>query len=135
MYDKIAMRFPSQLALPLAASDAREEEAAMAMAPKFIGAFIKRREHPRLITGTAMYVDDLQLPGTTCMAVLRSPYAHARLVRIDAQAARNDPRVLAVLTGDDVKDALSHLGVRHLDMPLKPENIWRILLERPQSRR
>ena len=75
----------------------------MAIPPKFVGMPIKRREDPRLITGTATYVDDLQLPGMTYMELLRSPYAHARIVRIDTQAARHDPRVLAVLTGEDIQ--------------------------------
>src|SRR5919109_473332 len=94
-----------------------EENTAMAMAPKFVGAPIKRREDPRLITGTATYVDDLYLPGLTYMAVLRSPYAHARIVRIDAQAARDDPRVLAVLTGDDITEVPGPLPIGEVDLP------------------
>jgi len=89
----------------------------MAMLPKFVGTPIKRREDPRLITGTATYVDDLHLPGTAFMAALRSPYAHARIVRIDTQAARADPRVLAVLTGDDIKEFPGPLPIGAIDLP------------------
>jgi aerobic carbon-monoxide dehydrogenase large subunit len=89
----------------------------MALPPKFVGMPIKRREDPRLITGTATYVDDLHLPGMTHMALLRSPYAHARLVRIDTQAARQDPRVLAVLTGDDIQEVPGPLPIGEIDLP------------------
>jgi carbon-monoxide dehydrogenase large subunit len=88
----------------------------MAIPPKFVGMPIKRREDPRLITGTATYVDDLQLPGMTYMAVLRSPYAHARMVSIDTQAARHDPRVLAVLTGDDIAEVPGPLSIAEVDL-------------------
>jgi carbon-monoxide dehydrogenase large subunit len=89
----------------------------MAVPPKFVGMPVKRREDPRLITGTATYVDDVQLPGMTYLAVLRSPHAHARLVRLDIQAARADPRVLMVLTGEDVKEALGPLPIGEIDLP------------------
>jgi carbon-monoxide dehydrogenase large subunit len=89
----------------------------MALPPKFVGMPIKRREDPRLITGTATYVDDLHLPGMTYMAVLRSPYAHARIVRIDTQAARRDPRVVAVLTGDDIAEVPGPLSIGEIDLP------------------
>src|SRR5882724_8322092 len=68
------------------------------------GSGIKRREDPRLITGSATYTDDVKLPGLTYAAVLRSPYAHAKLTRIDVSAARKAPGVLAVYTGAEVKD-------------------------------
>jgi carbon-monoxide dehydrogenase large subunit len=68
------------------------------------GSGIKRREDPRLITGTATYTDDVKLPGLTYAAILRSPYAHAKLTRIDTTAARKAPGVLAVYTGADIKD-------------------------------
>src|SRR5918996_4303460 len=90
---------------------------AMALPPKFVGMPIKRREDPRLITGTAPYVDDLHLPGMTYMAVLRSPYAHARIVSIDTQTAHHDPRVLAVLTGDDITEVPGPLSIGEIDLP------------------
>ncbi len=72
--------------------------------PTLFGSGIKRREDPRLITGTATYTDDVKLPGLTYAAILRSPYAHAKLTRIDVAAARGAPGVLAVYTGADIKD-------------------------------
>ncbi|MBI4542760.1 MAG: xanthine dehydrogenase family protein molybdopterin-binding subunit, partial [Gemmatimonadetes bacterium] len=68
------------------------------------GSGIKRREDPRLITGRATYTDDVTLPGMTYAALLRSPFAHARIKRIETRAAKSAPGVLAVYTGLDVKD-------------------------------
>src|SRR5215218_7321110 len=72
--------------------------------PTLFGSSIKRREDPRLITGAATYVDDIKLPGLTYAAILRSPYAHARITAIDVTAARRAPGVVAVYTGADIKD-------------------------------
>lgn len=75
----------------------------MAEIPKMVGARVKRREDPRLITGNATYTDDLHLPGMQFLAFLRSPYAHARVSSIDVSKAKALPGVIAVVTGDDVK--------------------------------
>ncbi|HZU76431.1 MAG TPA: hypothetical protein VFA70_06675, partial [Dehalococcoidia bacterium] len=72
--------------------------------PKLIGARVKRREDPRLITGHAQYVDDLQPARCVHMAVRRSEYAHARIVRIDTEAAKAMPGVLGVYTAEDVSE-------------------------------
>ena len=61
-----------------------------------LGTSIKRREDPRLLTGQASYVDDIKLPGMLYMAVLRSPYGHARINSIDISAARSHPKVKGV---------------------------------------
>jgi carbon-monoxide dehydrogenase large subunit len=71
------------------------------MAVDVFGAAIKRREDPRFITGTGNYLDDVRLPGMTYAAVLRSPYAHAKIERIDTTAAKKMPGVVAVWTGQD----------------------------------
>src|SRR5207249_2075910 len=52
-----------------------------------LGARIKRREDPRLITGTATYVDDIMLPGLLHVIFVRSPHAHAKVTAIDTEAA------------------------------------------------
>ncbi|MGH2457397.1 MAG: xanthine dehydrogenase family protein molybdopterin-binding subunit, partial [Chloroflexota bacterium] len=77
--------------------------------PKFTGARVRRREDPRLITGRATYVDDVQLAGCLHMAVLRSPYPNARIVSIDASVARGSPGVAAVIAGAEVKDVCGPL--------------------------
>ena len=66
-----------------------------------IGAPVKRVEDARLLRGAAKYIDDLVIPGMTYLAILRSPYGHARIRSIDTTAAKATPGVLAVLTGAD----------------------------------
>src|SRR5918911_5675077 len=66
-----------------------------------IGARMKRVEDPRMITGAAKYLDDLKLPGMAYVAVLRSPYAHARINGIDTSKAAGHPGVVGVYTGKD----------------------------------
>ena len=75
----------------------------------WIGKDIKRREDPALLMGTAIYTNDLKLPGMLHAAVLRSPYPHARIVSIDTSAARKLPGVYAVLTGRDAAEILAPL--------------------------
>lgn len=74
------------------------------MTKKFIGARIKRNEDPRLLTGQALFVDDVQLPGMLHAAFLRSEYAHARLLSIDTSTALEREGVLAVYTAEDMGD-------------------------------
>jgi len=69
---------------------------------KMVGQALKRREDPRLITGKGNFIDDIKLTGMLHAAVLRSPYAHARIGSIDAEAARKLPGVVAVITGDEI---------------------------------
>src|SRR5436190_20344957 len=76
------------------------------MSTRIFGSGIRRREDPRLITGTATYTDDLTLPDMVHAAMLRSPHAHARLKRVDVGEAAHAPGVVAVFTGQDVGDAL-----------------------------
>lgn len=76
----------------------------MAAAEKIIGSRIKRREDPRLITGEAKYLEDIQLPGLLHAAILRSPHAHAKIKSIDTSKAAKHPGVVAVYTGKDFAD-------------------------------
>jgi len=71
-----------------------------------VGKRIRRREDPRLITGTAVYVDDIKMPGMHHACIVRSPHAAARIKSLNPQAALARPGVAAVFTGADVK----HLG-------------------------
>jgi carbon-monoxide dehydrogenase large subunit len=66
-----------------------------------IGARIRRVEDPPLITGAARYLDDLKLLGMAQVAILRSPYAHARINGIDTSKAAAHPGVIGVYTGED----------------------------------
>ena len=76
---------------------------------KLVGAKIKRREDPRLIRGLAHYVDDINLPDTLHVAILRSPYAHARITSLETEAARQHSGVVAVFTGAEIKDQIGPL--------------------------
>ena len=72
------------------------------MTEKFIGRRMTRTEDPRLLTGQALFVDDVEIPGMLYAAFLRSDYAHARLRSIDVSAARQLPGVVAVFTAEDM---------------------------------
>src|SRR5438270_6782771 len=76
-----------------------------------LGSPIKRREDPRLITGQSTYVDDIKIPGMLHMAVVRSPYGHARINSISADAARKHPGVHAVYTAEDLKGAVGNVAI------------------------
>ena len=62
-----------------------------------------RKEDPRFIRGKGNYIDDINLPGMLYGAILRSPYAHARIRSIDVSAATSLPKVVAVITGKDLE--------------------------------
>ncbi len=72
----------------------------------WIGKDIKRREDPSLLTGNVTYVNDFKVSGMLHAAVLRSPYAHARILNIDTEAARELPGVYAVLTGREAAEVI-----------------------------
>jgi carbon-monoxide dehydrogenase large subunit len=72
------------------------------MTADVLGAPIKRVEDPRFITGKGRYLDDVQLTGTTYLAILRSPYAHANIRSVDTSRAKDMPGVLAVFVGADI---------------------------------
>ena len=69
---------------------------------KFVGSSILRREDPRLLAGHGQYIDDISVPRMLEAAVLRSPYAHARITSIDASQALALPGVFDVITGEDI---------------------------------
>lgn len=68
-----------------------------------MGHRMKRKEDPRFIQGKGRYVDDIKLPGMLYMDIVRSPYAHAKILEIDASAALEMDGVLAVITGKDLE--------------------------------
>ena len=67
-----------------------------------VGRALRRKEDPRMITGRGRYVEDIVVPGMLHVAIVRSPEAHARIVSIDASAAREREDVVAVFTGEDL---------------------------------
>ncbi|HET9652297.1 MAG TPA: molybdopterin cofactor-binding domain-containing protein, partial [Usitatibacter sp.] len=73
-----------------------------------LGASRLRKEDARFIRGKGTYVDDIKLPGMLFGALVRSPYAHARIKSIDKSKALQVPGVVAVLTADDLKPVNLH---------------------------
>jgi carbon-monoxide dehydrogenase large subunit len=88
------------------------------------GSGIKRREDPRLLTGTGTFTDDVKLPGLTYAAMVRSPYAHAKVTRVDVTAAAKAPGVIAVFTGKDVAGKVNPIpcafNVPNCDLKIPP---------------
>src|SRR5215217_1968904 len=69
---------------------------------RLVGAEVRRKEDPRLITGSSMYVDDLTIPGMAYVAIVRSPHPHAKIGAIDSSVAKMMPGVIAVVTGEEL---------------------------------
>jgi aerobic carbon-monoxide dehydrogenase large subunit len=65
-----------------------------------LGHSVKRKEDERFIRGKGNYIDDITLPGMLHMELLRSPFAHARIVSVDTSRAEALPGVVAVVTGE-----------------------------------
>ena len=72
------------------------------MEGKWVGQSVPRIEDPALLASRGQFIDDLTLPGLAYAAYLRSPYAHAKIVRLDVSRARTHAGVFAVMTGEDV---------------------------------
>src|SRR3972149_556939 len=71
--------------------------------PRWVGKSVPRVEDPVLLAGRAEFIDNVTLPGMLHCAILRSPYAHARVKSVDVSAAMTVPGVVAFVTGDDAK--------------------------------
>ena len=76
---------------------------------RVFGSAIRRREDPRLLTGTARFTADITLPGQLYAAILRSPHGHARIKKIDSSAAKAAPGVVAAFTGADTEGVLQSI--------------------------
>ena len=94
---------------------------------RYVGAALSPRETRKLVLGRGSYVGDLSVPGMLHAAFVRSPHAHARLGRIDIDAARRAPGVAAVLTGDNLARMTAPLriaplieGLLPMEMPTLP---------------
>jgi carbon-monoxide dehydrogenase large subunit len=73
-----------------------------------MGHSVKRKEDPRFLRGQGNYVDDVSLPGMLHMDIVRSPFAHAKITKIDTAAALKVPGVLAVITGETLAQFKLH---------------------------
>jgi CO/xanthine dehydrogenase Mo-binding subunit len=95
-----------------------------AVTRKWVGKSIRRVEDPKFLRGSGNYVDDLLPSGTMHAAVLRSPHAHARIVSVNADAARQMPGLIAVVTGAEAAELCNPLP----DFGPDPARLtWRVL--------
>lgn len=83
---------------------------------KVVGASVSRVEGADKVTGRACYAADVNLPGMLWGKILRSPYPHARIGRIDVSKARQVPGVRAVISGQDIPGHFTGKMIR--DMPV-----------------
>ncbi|MFQ5767768.1 MAG: xanthine dehydrogenase family protein molybdopterin-binding subunit, partial [Acidobacteriota bacterium] len=95
-----------------------------------VGRRIKRTEDPRLITGRATYVDDVKLPGMLHVHIVRSPYSHARLAGIRADAVRDRPGVWGVFTGEDLQAGCGTVPTASAHDDLKVPKRWPLAVEK-----
>jgi len=75
------------------------------MRPAGIGAPLRRVEDPALLRGQGRFVADIKVPGALHCVLVRSPHAHARIIRIDPAEAQRRPGVVAVVTGAEMAKA------------------------------
>ena len=86
------------------------------------GASIRRKEDPRLLRGDGRYLSDIKLHGMVHAVFVRSPHAHALIRGIDSSAAAADPRVVCVLTAEDLPAGLPPLPCIDAEETTKPFN-------------
>ncbi|MBI2756849.1 MAG: xanthine dehydrogenase family protein molybdopterin-binding subunit [Chloroflexi bacterium] len=93
---------------------------ATTLGTNWVGQPLPRKEDGPLLTGRDRFLDDIGLLGMAHVAILRSPYAHARILRVDASAAAALPSVLAVLTGEEVV-RVSRPQRGRIPLPVSPQ--------------
>lgn len=98
------------------------------MSYHYVGQSIPRVDNTGKVTGEARYTSDVLLPGTLWAKTLRSPFSHARILRVDASRAEKAPGVRAVLTGEDARGIL--YGRRYRDISVLAQDRVRFLGER-----
>jgi CO/xanthine dehydrogenase Mo-binding subunit len=81
---------------------------------RFVGRALRRSDGEEKVTGQALYTVDIALPGMAHGKILRSPYAHAKLLRVDASKAEKHPGVYAVITREDQRQ-LAMFGATYKD--------------------
>jgi carbon-monoxide dehydrogenase large subunit len=74
---------------------------------RLVGRSVNRVEDSRIILGRTRYVDDIKIPSMGYVGILRSPYSHARIKRLDVHALNDDPRVIGYVTGEELKTSVA----------------------------
>ena len=80
-----------------------------AQSTPYVGRSLRRREDIKFRTGNGRYVDDIKLPGMLCLAILRSPHAHALITGVDLSAARAAAGVRFALAGADLSGKIGNI--------------------------
>ena len=96
---------------------------------RFIGAGIPGKTNRLLVTGKGTFVADIDLPDTVHMAVVRSPYAHARIRGVDTRAADALPGVVATITGDEVRQHTRPIPTHSPALGEKPCPIYALAID------
>ena len=92
---------------------------------RIVGQSVRRTDALEKVTGRARYLSDMELPGMAHARLLRSPYAHARLLRVDLRAAREVPGVYAVVAASDLTFCDPFYGPALRDRPLLASEVVR----------
>jgi CO/xanthine dehydrogenase Mo-binding subunit len=102
----------------------------MSASAKWVGQPVQRREESRLVQGQGTYVDDNKIEGMLYLSLVRSPYAHARIERVDVSAAGSAPGVVCTLTGAEVASLVKPfpeigpgVGQKIIDLPMGVEKV------------
>src|SRR6185503_9718809 len=100
----------------------------------YVGAALSPRETKKLVLGRGTYIGDLTVPGMLHVAFVRSPHAHAVIRRIDTEAARRVPGIVAALTGADLAPLAAPFrmappidGLLPMEMPILPTETVRFV--------
>src|SRR5262249_25059570 len=94
-------------------------------AMRVVGQSVPRIDGSEKVTGRARYVSDLTAPGMVHAKILRSPYPHARVGRVETTRARSHPGVLAVLAGADLTWCDPYFGPAFRDRPVLATDVVR----------
>ena len=97
---------------------------------RYIGHAAPRKEDFRFLTGHGRYIDDIEVPGALHACFVRSPHAHARIAGIDAEAARDMPGVVAVVSGREVSEWTTTLRMAPPIAGLKPVEMTTLPVDR-----
>ncbi len=96
---------------------------------RFIGAGIPGKTNRLLVAGKGVYVADIELPDMLHMAVVRSPYAHARIRGIDTNGARGVPDVVATIVGDEIREHTHPIPTHSPALGEKPCPIYALAID------
>ncbi len=99
---------------------------------EWMGARLARKEDLRLVTGTGKYLADIVLPGMLHAVFVRSEYAHARIKGIDKREAEAMPGVVAVYTGEDIRNKIKPMpqAVVLPNLPAKYPTFWPLAVDK-----